>query len=232
MVDGVEYTKRTKDDDTVVSSVEALFDAGDGPEGWDLLPTTCTSGITNMSGLFATYKSSATYPSPFNEDISSWDVSSVTIMNEMFRGTEFDHDLNDWDVSSVENMSYTFVDTVFNGDISDWNVSSVTNMSGTFSESAFTGDISDWNVGSVTNMGSMFAKSDFNQDIGRWDTSKVTQMGMMFWQAKNFNQDLSDWCVSNVLIQNGKPSMFNHLAPDDWTQNSAFQPKWGDPCPE
>ena len=40
--------------------------------------------------------------SSFNQDISSWDVSSVTDMEGMFvKATSFNQDLSSWDVSSV-----------------------------------------------------------------------------------------------------------------------------------
>ena len=37
----------------------------------------------------------------FNQDISSWDVSSVTDMEYMFRATPFNQDISSWDVSNV-----------------------------------------------------------------------------------------------------------------------------------
>ncbi|MDF1682485.1 MAG: BspA family leucine-rich repeat surface protein [Patescibacteria group bacterium] len=41
---------------------------------------------------------------PFNQDISSWDVSSVTDMSYVFSSTPFDQDISLWDVSNVEYM--------------------------------------------------------------------------------------------------------------------------------
>jgi len=38
----------------------------------------------------------------------------------------------------------------------------------------------------------------FNQDISNWDVSNVTTMSYMFYAAKSFNQDISNWDVSNV----------------------------------
>jgi surface protein len=38
------------------------------------------------------------------------------------------------------------------------------------------------------------AKS-FNQDISDWDVSNVTDMNIMFREAKSFNQDISNWVI-------------------------------------
>jgi surface protein len=41
-------------------------------------------------------------------------------------------------------------------------------------------------------------REDFNQDLSNWDVSNVTNMRGMFYNAKSFNQDLSGWGVSSV----------------------------------
>ena len=130
-----------------------------------------TSFVTNMSNLY--FRS--------NQDISHWDVISVTNMDNLF------------------NQTYDF-----NQDIGSWDVSNVTDMGGMFSPSleiptSFNQDIGSWDVSKVTNMANMFNYAEsFNQDIGSWNVSNVTDMTSMFGSATSFNQDLSSWNVNNV----------------------------------
>ena len=42
----------------------------------------------------------------------------------------------------------------------------------------------------------------FNQDISNWDVSNVKDMRSMFTGCKTFNQDISKWDVSNVTDMN------------------------------
>ena len=66
----------------------------------------------------------------FNQDIGSWDVSSVTDMYSMFQNAQaFDQDIGSWDVSSVTDMSLMFQNAqAFDQDIGSWDVSSVMDM--------------------------------------------------------------------------------------------------------
>jgi surface protein len=132
----------------------------------------------------------------FNQDLSSWDVSSVTNMDNMFMNSSFDQDIGSWDVSSVKNMYAMFYATPFNQDIRDWDVSSVTNMDFLFAKTPFNQDIGNWDVSNVTNMYAMFRLTPFNQDIGNWDVSSVKNMGYIFDQVT-----LSTLNYSNILNQ-------------------------------
>jgi len=128
-----------------------------GPiETWD------TSEVTDMSFLFfygrcpknRTMPLCAYLVKNFNEDISAWDVSSVTSFESMFFNShKFNIDLSKWDTSRVQKMSRSFYGTqAFNADIGGWDVSSVTDSDSMFKGAKkFARDLSSW----TTSNGSM-----------------------------------------------------------------------------
>ena len=71
----------------------------------------------------------------FNQDISTWDVSSVTDMEAMFLNSIiFNQDISAWDVSSVVLMEDMFFRaTSFNQDISSWCVTNIVSEPSNFS---------------------------------------------------------------------------------------------------
>ena len=63
------------------------------------------------------------------KDIGGWDVSSVTNMEDMFRGVStFNQYIGGWDVSSVTTMKYMFYNAYVFLDSGGWDVSSVTSI--------------------------------------------------------------------------------------------------------
>jgi len=86
-----------------------------------------TTLVSDMIYMFSMTK--------FNQDIRSWDVSNVTIMENMFTlADSFNQDIGSWDVSNVETMTSMFQGAEkFNQDIGSWDTSKVTNMSSMFS---------------------------------------------------------------------------------------------------
>jgi surface protein len=136
-----------------------------------------------------------------NADISSVCTSRVIQMEKFFYQNDvFSQDISTWDVSNVISMSQMFEESGFNQDISNWDVRNLTDMYAMFKDnSAFNQPLENWNVGNVDKMGRMFeGNSAFNQPINNWDVSNVDEMWYMFFNASNFNQHIGDWDVSNV----------------------------------
>jgi len=89
------------------------------------------------------------------------------------------------------------------------------NYSGDYISSEY-GPIEIWDTSEVTDMRGLFGKSctgeenykNVNPDISSWDVSKVEYMQHMFQCQTQFNQNLSNWKVSNLLPQDGTNFMF------------------------
>ena len=164
------------------------------------------TGTTTLQYAFWACSSLTTVPS-----MNSWDVSSVTNMQQMFSdATSFNQDIGSWDVSSVTNAYAMFYyASLFNQDLNSWDVSNVINMASMFNEAtAFNGNITNWDVSSATDTSFMFSKATaFNQNIGGWNVSSVTDIQAMFEYATSFDQDIGSWVVSNVVYAG---SMFSN----------------------
>ena len=137
----------------------------------------------------------------FNDDISNWDVSSVTTMYWTFDDAHsFNIDISSWDVSSCTDFGYTFNEALaFNQDISSWSTSAATSMREMFEMSGFNQDISAWDISNCENIGEMFKDNTvFNQDLSAWNTgASVNDVYRTFYGATSFNQSLC-WDVSLV----------------------------------
>jgi len=136
--------------------------------------------------------------------VQCFDTSEVTDMDQFLKQRTINADLSSWDVSSVTNMNQMFYGTTeFNSDVSGWDVSSVLFMQGMFyTATEFNGDVSSWDVSSVSNMYEMFMRATkFNVDVSDWDVSTVTDMRYMFYYATKFGMELCNWNLSSSLIE-------------------------------
>ena len=161
------------------------------------------AGTTNLANCFFNCTSLTTIGR-----LNEWDVSSVTSMSWMFRGTNFNQNIGSWNTSSVTTMFGMFRDTLkFNNGLAlgvagtlSWNTGAVTNMSEMFSGAiAFNCNVGSWNVSLVSNFNGMFQAEKFNNggssDINNWTlkTTGTVSMGGMFQNATIFNQPLNGW---------------------------------------
>lgn len=189
-VDGVTYVKRDR------AGLDALVDAEDTAG----LETACTTGVTDLSALFA----QATW---FDGDVGHWDTGDVTtLQSTFFNANAFAGDLGAWDTGRVTDMSYAFRSAAsFDADLNAWDTSRVTTMRDMFhGATAFDGRIGDWDVGQVEDMTAMFRDAKaFDQPLNAWDVGSVREMAAMFWGAEAFDRDLAGWDTSRVERMGG-----------------------------
>jgi len=125
-----------------------------------------------------------------NKDISTWDVSRITDMSNLFSS------------KSMEQFNY-------NLDISAWDMSKVTTVAGMFASFIdFNGQISGWNLGKVTSAAKMFEGAlAFNQNLCRWNCTlpKNANVQSMF---------LSTSCPSVVSPNFSNATSFCHPCSD------------------
>jgi len=157
----------------------------------------CTSLVESFHDLFMQKRL-------FNENLSCWDLSSATSLENTFWGArKFNGDVSAWDVSLVWNMfsTFTYADS-FNRDISGWDVSSTISLDRTFREARkFNGDVSAWDVSLARNIYFTFGYAyDFNNDVSGWDVSSTTTLESTFEKTQVFNGDISVWDVSSVTF--------------------------------
>ncbi|ACU78792.1 BspA family leucine-rich repeat surface protein [Mycoplasma mycoides] len=134
----------------------------------------------------------------------------------------------DWNTENITDMSYAFYNTTWfnNSSILKWNTSKVRNMEGMFGlAKSFNQDLSSWDVSNVTNFKNMFLGAEEynnNNKSLKWESKvkKATNMQGMFNKAYSFNQNISDWDISNVtdmsrMFENAS-SFNNGEKPLDW----------------
>ncbi|TXB63433.1 BspA family leucine-rich repeat surface protein, partial [Vicingus serpentipes] len=84
--------------------------------------TLCTNAARSFQGCLS-----------LNNDISGWDVSTITNFNSMFRSSGFNQPIGVWDMSNAISMKQMFDGAVsFDKDLSAWDVSSLTDATGMF----------------------------------------------------------------------------------------------------
>jgi len=151
------------------------------------MDTLCTSKVTSMNKLF--------YRKEIHGKIKNWDTSHVTdfeFFMDQAKG-DLDQDLSHFDMHSVTNLNGFFAYIDHNYDISKWNVSNVENFRAlAYDNDEFDSDISNWDTSNGTNMDYlMYSASGFNQDLSNWNTSKVTA-------HNSFNNGASAWTSDHL----------------------------------
>ena len=140
-------------------------------------------------------------------DLSNFDTSQVTNMNNMFDGMTNLTTLNlsNFDTSRVTDMQYMFsyASNLTSLNLSNFDTSKVTNMRYMFygMSNLASLNLSSFDTSKVTNMNAMFydVHSLITLNLSNFDTSKVTNMSYMFYGMRNLTTlNLSSFDTSKV----------------------------------
>lgn len=196
--------------------------AGTRMGNWDI------TGCGNLQNVFQSNND-------FNQDITTWNIATVTYMAGAFQSTVWNYDLSNWerttlgDESSmcrVTNIGGMFQSAQFNAGLasgvagtrlSNWDLRNNESLQFTFFQNSwFNQNIGAWNTVKVTTMRACFQlATSFNcgaasgvssTNISGWNTSLVDTFQDCFRQANSFNNDISTWDVSGASSLN---SMFH-----------------------
>ena len=159
--------------------------------------------LNTRAGLTSMFRRTIAFGGPFtgNASFASWDVSGIENFDSMFRGTSFDQDISSWDMSSAIDLTNMFIYCpLFNQDISSWDVSNVTNFSGVLRQAtAFNQNLDSWDVSSAIFMSSMFYGTNITlSTLSSWNISNVTSVSQMYQSASHIHSGISSWDMSNV----------------------------------
>lgn len=147
----------------------------------------------------------------------SWNVY-IKNYNVLPHKTSINIDVSEWDVSNVTKMEDTFSDLrSFNCDLSSWDVSNVENMHAMFRNcEKFEGKgLENWAVSKVETTSSMFIYcNDFDCDLSNWKLDSIKDMRSMFFNCSNFEgKGLDDWNIpGDVRLEH----MFKNSAVKDY----------------
>jgi hypothetical protein len=191
-------------------------------------PVFLVSELNQRFGLKNIFRRTIFMGGPFtgNPTFSSWDVSGILVLSEMFYGSSFNQDVSSWDVSSCINFYSMFrYCPSFNQDINSWDVSAGENFANMLQgASSFNFDLDSWDMSNADDISGMFGSTNAtNLTLGSWDLSSCDDLTNVFISASFIPSGITSWDVSNATSFSNMFLLVTASIPDitGWNTSSA-----------
>lgn len=151
-------------------------------------PSSSTGNLVSMANAFQSLTN-------FNQDLTSFDWSSVETWDDAFSGcTSYNANVNGLIGTTVTSIARMFKSSGFDQPVNTWDVSSVVAMNGLFEGSPFNQSLAGWDTGSVISFAAMFMRTTaFDQSVDSFDISSAQNMTSMFNGSEKYNQPIFSW---------------------------------------
>lgn len=175
------------------------------PDGWKLVDAVTGEVIVQEEPEFYI---PGWYKGRDIEEATTMVTSEHDDLSEMFQECEnlrIINNISEWDTSNVTNMDNMFkrCNSLVSLDLSNWVVSKVESMSDMIQgcNSLVSVNASNWDVSSVTNMWGMFAdcRSLETLDLSGWDMTNVSRTTYMFNNSSNLRTLILDDCDKETI---------------------------------
>ena len=153
------------------------------------LSATDTPDFSSTTGLTSFFRASNNFSGGGN--IENWDVSNIQGFASCFEGTKFNDDISSWNMSSATTTLRMFYGAAsFNQDISSWSIQNVSNMNTMFFvATSFNQNLGSWEIASLIGAVSIFANSGMSTD--NYTDTIVGWANYVFTNGAPFNVNMS-----------------------------------------
>jgi surface protein len=138
----------------------------------------------------------------FNQDISGWDVSNVTIFFEMFReATAFNQDISGWNVNKVTNFNSMFLlASAFNQNLGTWQLKTTSTLP------TFTAIFSNSGMSCANYTDTIVGWANYvNTNGAPKSRSMTTQTGMTFAEDRSGGAAFADSEAARTYLTGALP---------------------------
>ncbi|CAM1344933.1 BspA family leucine-rich repeat surface protein [Tenacibaculum amylolyticum] len=149
-------------------------------------------------------------------NLGTWNTSTITLMDSMFRNATMEENINSWDVSSLKSMNYMFTGCEdFNSPLNQWNTINLESAIEAFSDTkTFNQNLGDWNISNVTDFTDIFRGTTGFSDEN-YDKTLIGWANLESEETLSLNVSLGAGNAKYCLATSARNMLIS--APYNWT---------------